>query len=130
MQGAEGVKTPLEAGFFGGEEGEWYDKNYHQIGDDLNNLNMTAWEVNTKVRLLKPMCVSGMDLANQYSLLLILWRRMQLRLRAFPKERGKLVSRPSGSPNVMHFRHSFVVRRRTRLDLEPGLDVVIALCQS
>ncbi|KID68055.1 aminopeptidase Y precursor, partial [Metarhizium hybridum] len=47
--GAEGVKTPLEAGFFGGEEGEWYDKNYHQIGDDLNNLNMTAWEVNTKL---------------------------------------------------------------------------------
>ncbi|KAG8424341.1 Aminopeptidase Y [Metarhizium acridum] len=47
--GAEGVKTAVEVGLFGGEEGEWYDKNYHQIGDDLNNLNMTAWEVNTKL---------------------------------------------------------------------------------
>ncbi|TWU75757.1 hypothetical protein ED733_002118 [Metarhizium rileyi] len=47
--GAEGVKTKKEAALFGGVAGEWYDKNYHQIGDDLTNLNMTAWEVNTKL---------------------------------------------------------------------------------
>jgi aminopeptidase Y len=47
--GAEGVKTEREVEMFGGEAGVWYDKNYHQIGDDLTNLNYTAWEVNTKV---------------------------------------------------------------------------------
>ena len=47
--GAEGVKTEREAEMFGGVAGEWYDKNYHQIGDDLTNVNYTAWEVNTKV---------------------------------------------------------------------------------
>jgi len=34
---------------FGGEQGDWYDPNYHQIGDDLTNLNHTAWEVNTRL---------------------------------------------------------------------------------
>ncbi|KHN99701.1 aminopeptidase Y precursor [Metarhizium album ARSEF 1941] len=47
--GAEGIKTTQELELFGGVEGEWYDKNYHQIGDDVSNLNMTAWEVNTKL---------------------------------------------------------------------------------
>ncbi|KAH6964465.1 hypothetical protein DER45DRAFT_501079 [Fusarium avenaceum] len=47
--GAEGVKTEREAEMFGGQAGVWYDKNYHQIGDDLTNLNYTAWEVNTKL---------------------------------------------------------------------------------
>lgn len=47
--GAEGVKTEEEVAMFGGEAGVWYDKNYHQIGDDLTNVNYTAWEVNTKV---------------------------------------------------------------------------------
>ena len=52
--GAEGVKTEEEQRMFGGVAGEWYDKNYHQIGDDLTNVNMTAWEVNTKVRKSHP----------------------------------------------------------------------------
>ncbi|KAK2608826.1 Aminopeptidase Y [Conoideocrella luteorostrata] len=47
--GAEGVKTKEEEELFGGKAGEWYDKNYHQLGDDLSNLNLTAWEVNTKL---------------------------------------------------------------------------------
>lgn len=47
--GAEGVKTKEEEEMFGGTAGEWYDKNYHQIGDDLTNLDMEAWEINTKV---------------------------------------------------------------------------------
>lgn len=47
--GAEGIKTDEEVALFGGIAGEWYDKNYHQIGDDLTNLNTTAWEINTKV---------------------------------------------------------------------------------
>ena len=47
--GAEGIKTKEEASMFGGQHGEWYDPCYHQLCDDLNNLNLTAWEVNTKV---------------------------------------------------------------------------------
>lgn len=47
--GAEGVKTPDEAGMFGGEDGVPYDVCYHELCDDLSNLNLAAWEVNTKV---------------------------------------------------------------------------------
>ncbi|KAG5981265.1 hypothetical protein E4U55_003121 [Claviceps digitariae] len=47
--GAEKIKTKEEEAMFGGEAGVAYDKNYHQIGDDLQNLNLTAWEVNTKL---------------------------------------------------------------------------------
>lgn len=63
--GAEGVKTKDEAEAFGGIAGEWYDKNYHQIGDDLTNVNMTAWEVNTKVCLQREVCFDAV--ANVYS---------------------------------------------------------------
>lgn len=49
--GAEGVKTADEVDMFGGQAGEWYDACYHQLCDDLGNVNHTAWEVNTKVRV-------------------------------------------------------------------------------
>lgn len=48
--GAEGIKTPEEEGMFGGKAGEWYDPCYHQLCDNVDNLNLTAWEINTKVR--------------------------------------------------------------------------------
>ncbi|KAG2169184.1 hypothetical protein JADG_008923 [Aureobasidium aubasidani] len=47
--GAEGVKTAEEAALFGGVAGAWYDPCYHQLCDDITNLNLTAWEVNTKL---------------------------------------------------------------------------------
>ncbi|KAI5203254.1 hypothetical protein AUEXF2481DRAFT_64435 [Aureobasidium subglaciale EXF-2481] len=47
--GAEGIKTAEEARIFGGEAGAWYDPCYHQLCDDIHNLNATAWEVNTKL---------------------------------------------------------------------------------
>ncbi|KAL1866662.1 hypothetical protein VTK73DRAFT_4565 [Phialemonium thermophilum] len=47
--GAEGVKTEEEAALFGGRAGEWYDPCYHQLCDDLSNVNVTAWEINTKL---------------------------------------------------------------------------------
>ncbi|CAD0051730.1 unnamed protein product [Aureobasidium pullulans] len=47
--GAEGVKTADEAALFGGVAGAWYDPCYHQLCDDITNLNLTAWEVNTKL---------------------------------------------------------------------------------
>lgn len=48
--GAEGIKTEKEVEEFGGHAGQWYDPCYHQLCDDLSNLNMTAFETNTKVR--------------------------------------------------------------------------------
>ncbi|KAL7791524.1 aminopeptidase [Trichoderma ceciliae] len=47
--GAEAVKTEEEAEMFGGRAGEWLDPCYHQLCDDVGNLNHTAWEVNTKL---------------------------------------------------------------------------------
>lgn len=47
--GAEGVKTKAEQRMFGGKAGEWFDPCYHQICDTVDNLNLTAWEVNTKL---------------------------------------------------------------------------------
>ena len=47
--GAEGVKTETEALQFGGTAGLWFDPCYHQLCDDVGNVNMTAWEVNTKL---------------------------------------------------------------------------------
>ncbi|GMM38907.1 aminopeptidase Y [Saccharomycopsis crataegensis] len=47
--GAEGIKTPEEVAMFGGEAGEWYDHCYHQLCDDLTNVDYEAWEFNTKL---------------------------------------------------------------------------------
>ncbi|PLB37824.1 Zn-dependent exopeptidase [Aspergillus candidus] len=47
--GAEGVKTPEEEKMFGGHAGEWYDPCYHQLCDNIGNVNLTAWELNTKL---------------------------------------------------------------------------------
>lgn len=47
--GAEGIKTEDEARKFGGKAGDWYDPAYHQLEDDVGNLNLTAWEVNSKL---------------------------------------------------------------------------------
>ncbi|KAJ9645954.1 Leucyl aminopeptidase yscIV [Coniosporium tulheliwenetii] len=46
--GAENIKTAQEAEWYGGEAGVAYDKNYHAVGDTVDNLNMTAFLVNTK----------------------------------------------------------------------------------
>ncbi|RVD86420.1 uncharacterized protein DFL_004695 [Arthrobotrys flagrans] len=47
--GAEGIKTPEEVERFGGKAGEWYDPCYHQLCDDLTNLDATAWNVNARL---------------------------------------------------------------------------------
>lgn len=47
--GAEGVKTEEEQAMFGGKAGDWYDPCYHQLCDNLENVDLEAWEVNTKV---------------------------------------------------------------------------------
>ncbi|OJJ02275.1 hypothetical protein ASPVEDRAFT_83784 [Aspergillus versicolor CBS 583.65] len=47
--GAEGVKTKEEQAMFGGIAGDWYDPCYHQLCDDLGNVNATAWEINSKL---------------------------------------------------------------------------------
>ncbi|KAK7936709.1 aminopeptidase Y precursor [Apiospora aurea] len=47
--GAEGVKTKEEEKMYGGKAGDWYDPCYHQLCDDVGNVNMTAWELNSKL---------------------------------------------------------------------------------
>ncbi|RFU33484.1 hypothetical protein B7463_g2911, partial [Scytalidium lignicola] len=47
--GAEGIKTKEEEEIFGGKAGDWYDPCYHQGCDGVGNLNLYAWEVNTKL---------------------------------------------------------------------------------
>ncbi|KAK9235412.1 hypothetical protein V1525DRAFT_271011 [Lipomyces kononenkoae] len=47
--GAEGVKTKEEAEMFGGKAGEWFDPCYHQLCDTVDNLNLAAWELNSKL---------------------------------------------------------------------------------
>ena len=47
--GAEGIKTAAQAAKFGGEAGVAYDVNYHAPGDDINNVDMTAFDVNIDV---------------------------------------------------------------------------------
>lgn len=48
--GAEGLKTKDEVDMFGGEAGEWYDHCYHQLCDDVSNVNVTSFVTSTKVR--------------------------------------------------------------------------------
>ena len=45
--GAEKEKTEEEAKWFGGQAGVAYDINYHSAGDNVANLNATAWGVMT-----------------------------------------------------------------------------------
>ncbi|WP_418957942.1 M28 family metallopeptidase [Streptomyces tritici] len=47
--GAEGIKTAKQAEKFGGEAGVAYDVNYHAAGDDISNINMTAFDANIDV---------------------------------------------------------------------------------
>ncbi|KAK3985832.1 hypothetical protein QBC44DRAFT_249512 [Cladorrhinum sp. PSN332] len=47
--GAEGIKTESEAAAFGGEAGVPYDVCYHSLCDNIENLNVAAWETNTKL---------------------------------------------------------------------------------
>ena len=47
--GAEGIKTAAQAEKFGGQAGVAYDVNYHAKGDDISNINMTAFDANIDV---------------------------------------------------------------------------------
>lgn len=47
--GAEEEKTEEEVAMFGGVAGVPYDINYHEAGDTVDNLNMGAWIVTSKV---------------------------------------------------------------------------------
>ncbi|ODV82236.1 Zn-dependent exopeptidase [Suhomyces tanzawaensis NRRL Y-17324] len=47
--GAEGVKTVEGQEKFGGEAGKWFDECYHQLCDDLDNVDYEAWVINTQL---------------------------------------------------------------------------------
>ncbi len=62
--GAEGVKTKEEEQQFGGRAGEWFDPCYHQLCDTVDNLDLEAWEFNTKASPLYSVSLSQMVNAN------------------------------------------------------------------
>ena len=45
--GAEGIKQDYQAAAYGGEAGVAYDPNYHQVGDDITNLDPEALDQNS-----------------------------------------------------------------------------------
>ncbi|KAI9933724.1 hypothetical protein ASPWEDRAFT_105410 [Aspergillus wentii DTO 134E9] len=47
--GAEVIKTKEEEEMFGGKAGVAFDPCYHQLCDDVGNVNLTAWEWSTKL---------------------------------------------------------------------------------
>ncbi|QDS77391.1 hypothetical protein FKW77_006069 [Venturia effusa] len=49
LTGQDNIKTEEEVAMFGGQAGVAYDQCYHQLCDDVENLNMTAWPVTTKL---------------------------------------------------------------------------------
>lgn len=83
--GAEGIKTKEEEQMFGGKAGDWYDPCYHQLCDDVGNVNATAWLINTQVRetcsTYRCLLLMTMSLMPFYSLLRILLRRLRLHLK-------------------------------------------------
>ncbi|KAI1467258.1 uncharacterized protein F4812DRAFT_56740 [Daldinia caldariorum] len=48
FSGANGLKTWKEAAMFGGNASVPYDTNYHESGDNIQNINMTILSQNTK----------------------------------------------------------------------------------
>ncbi|KAH9479763.1 putative leucine aminopeptidase 2 [Psilocybe cubensis] len=48
FSGAEGLKTAEQAKWWGGEAGVSYDPCYHKACDNIANLNVPAWVLNTK----------------------------------------------------------------------------------
>lgn len=92
--GAEGIKTKEEVGMFGGKAGDWYDPCYHQLCDDVGNVNVTAWVVNTKVRAPSRMWIGMNKLLIYGSLSLIPSQRMRSLSRAFPNASSRLLLSP------------------------------------
>ncbi|HET6693726.1 MAG TPA: M28 family peptidase, partial [Pedococcus sp.] len=45
--GAEGLKTPAQEALFGGTAEVAYDSNYHSSGDDIDNVNVEALDINS-----------------------------------------------------------------------------------
>ncbi|MGW0465281.1 M28 family peptidase [Streptomyces sp. NPDC003027] len=49
FSGAEAIKSPAEAAKFGGTAGIAFDVNYHAAGDTVENISMTAFDINIDV---------------------------------------------------------------------------------
>lgn len=111
--GAEGIKTKKEAAMFGGEDGVPYDVCYHQLCDNMSNLNLTAWELNSKVC---PLDSSGLDSsANMFdSWLPTLLLPLLLPSRASPNECWTRIS-PPPRPTRIHLPRASSTRERSCL---------------
>ena len=86
--GAEGIKTAEEAQLFGGEAGVAYDINYHGAGDNVANLNATAFLINSK-------CIA--DTVAQYG---TSWDGIPARNGTTPERRGIKAARSTGKRAV------------------------------
>jgi aminopeptidase Y len=96
--GAEGVKTKKEVEMFGGVAGEWYDKCYHQLCDNLNNLNMEAWKMNAKVRLQPHALFQLWFVTNGTQLVAHSVATYAISLKGFPKRSSAQISAMSEQP--------------------------------
>jgi aminopeptidase Y len=56
--GAEVIKTKEEEEMFGGQAGVAFDECYHELCDDVSNLNLNAWVTNAKVSPLLSFSIS------------------------------------------------------------------------
>jgi Zn-dependent M28 family amino/carboxypeptidase len=93
--GAEVVKTDEEERLFGGEAGVAYDVNYHKAGDDIDNLNLDAYLLNTKA------------IANSVAKYAMSWETIpsvDVTKRSWNAEQADLVRR-SGAGNHGHSGH-------------------------
>jgi len=123
--GAEGVKTDAEQSMFGGKAGVWFDPCYHQLCDDVSNLALDAWVINTKVRLNLFSCSF---LLIESSLLHILLPHMVLLLRSslnVPRKL-RLSLKTSGQTSTCMRLNTMAQNFSFRYRLEPCISFVFA----
>ena len=112
--GAEGIKTKKEVAMFGGEDGVPYDVCYHQLCDNMSNLNLTAWELNSKVRSLDEPLWSNVSANMCDSWLPTLLLLLRLPSRASPNESWTRIS-PPPRPTRIHLPRASSTRERSCL---------------
>ncbi|KAH6622602.1 hypothetical protein F5144DRAFT_334443 [Chaetomium tenue] len=95
--GAEVLKTEEEAKLFGGEAGVAYDINYHKIGDDINNLALDAYLLNTQAIA---------DSVAKYALSFKTLPPVETKTRRWDADRARMLKRSGGSHGHAGHTHS------------------------
>jgi Zn-dependent M28 family amino/carboxypeptidase len=95
--GAEVLKTEEEAKLFGGEVGVAYDINYHKAGDDINNLALDAYLLNTQAIA---------DSVAKYALSFKTLPAVEPKARRWDADRARMLKRSGGSHGHAGHTHS------------------------